>query len=122
MEAQSMAGLIVPMLLALLLNGSATQVSMLGSDSKAAQAEALVKSCRTAFNNNDLKSALSDCNKAIALDPTVASAYALRGDVKDVGGDHHGALADYDMALKLNPNYQYGYATRCDTKRELDDY
>ena len=96
--------------------------ALLGSDSSAAKAESLVKACKTAFNNNYLKTALDDCDKAIALDPTIASAYAFRGDIKDVSGDHHGAIADYNIALKLNPNYQYGYATRCDTKRELEDY
>ncbi|HET9343996.1 MAG TPA: tetratricopeptide repeat protein [Candidatus Eremiobacteraceae bacterium] len=108
-----MIALIVPTLVASL---------MLGSDSGSAKAESLVKACRAAFNDNHLDTALADCNKAIALDPSIASAYAFRGDIKDVRGDHHGALADYNIALKLNPNYQYGYATRCDTRRELEDY
>ena len=117
--------LIVPALVASLLLGSTgagSQVAVMGSDTDAAKAESLVTACKTAFNNNDLKTALADCNKAIALDPSAASVYALRGDVKDTMGDHHGALADYDQAIKLNPNYEYGYATRCDTKRELKDY
>jgi len=91
-----MLALIVPTLVASLLLGNTaatSQVAALGADSSAAKAASLVSACKTAFNNNDLKTALADCNKAIALDPTVASAYALRGDVKDVGGDHHGALA-----------------------------
>lgn len=85
-------------------------------------ASALVDACHDAFEKGDYKAALEECNKAITLDPTSASAYAVRGDVKDVSGDPHGALSDYDEAIKLNPNYQYAYATRCDTRRELEDY
>ena len=119
-----MIGVIVPTLVAMLFlgtpNGGAT-ATVAGSGT-AAQARALIDACRKAFSANDLTTALDDCNKAIALDPTSASAYAYRGDVKDVQGDHHGALQDYDQAIKLNPDYQYGYATRCDTKREIEDY
>ena len=67
-----------------------TLASPTASPTPGQSAEALVGACRKAFNGNDLKRALDDCNKAIALDSTSASAYALRGDVKDLRGDPHG--------------------------------
>ena len=46
--------------------------------------------------------AISDCNKAIGLDPNNGDAYRSRGDAKCKLKDYKGAIADYSKAIRLN--------------------
>jgi len=49
--------------------------------------------------------ALAAAEKAIALDPSLAEAYASRGHARDKDRDFAGAEADFKRSIELNPNY-----------------
>lgn len=55
------------------------------------------------FHNGDLKSSLSDMNRAQELEPERAYRYASRAYIKDAMGDVKGAVEDYEIAVKLDP-------------------
>jgi tetratricopeptide (TPR) repeat protein len=58
-----------------------------------------------ALNSNNLRAeAIAAFDRAIALDPTHANAYANRGIVRFWSGDMEGATADFDKASELNPS------------------
>ncbi len=86
-----------------------------------AKARRLYDQARGDFKLQRYKDAIGLLDQVVALDPSAARAYVLRGDSKDELGDNRAALADYDAAIALAPDYAYAYSTRCDTKRELDD-
>jgi tetratricopeptide (TPR) repeat protein len=63
----------------------------------------------THYMNHDYEAQLEDLNKAIELDPNMAEAYFMRGNLyahnlpKERGGEEK-ALADYTRCLELKPN------------------
>lgn len=59
-----------------------------------------------------LKSALTDFEKAISLDPENAAALNNRGKVRLGTGEIDLALADFDEALKLNPKLALAFNNR----------
>ena len=60
---------------------------------------------REAFDDEDLKSALSKVNRAIAIEPDEAQFYALRGEIKSAQSKDRAARRDLDKAIALNPKY-----------------
>jgi tetratricopeptide (TPR) repeat protein len=58
------------------------------------------------------RKALSDFDKAIAVDPNYARAYHLRGLAQEKLGKHEAALADFDRSIELDPEYGAGYYSR----------
>lgn len=48
--------------------------------------------------------ALSDCNKAIELNPNYSPAYNMRGRAFIALGDNDRALIDYNKAIEINPS------------------
>ena len=48
----------------------------------------------------DRSGALADLDRAIDLDPSMATGYFARGDLKRVGGDPDGAIADLTIAIQ----------------------
>jgi tetratricopeptide (TPR) repeat protein len=67
-------------------------------------ASALNDRCYTrALLNQDLKSALSDCNTALKLQPKIAGYLDSRGLTYLRLGQYDKAIADYDAALALEP-------------------
>ncbi|MDH3733167.1 MAG: tetratricopeptide repeat protein [Gemmatimonadota bacterium] len=44
-------------------------------------------------------------DSAVAVGPGVPYAWALRGNIRNAGGDHEGALADANRALEIDPSY-----------------
>ncbi|MBY0560070.1 tetratricopeptide repeat protein [Hyphomicrobium sp.] len=56
--------------------------------------------------------ALTDLNKAIALNPNLAGLYSNRGNVYMSLGDEDQALADYTQAIQLDLNFAGAYFNR----------
>lgn len=52
----------------------------------------------------DYKDALTDCNKAIELDPNYAKAYLRRGEIKMELEQFEEAKQDFNQAHQLDPN------------------
>jgi tetratricopeptide (TPR) repeat protein len=64
------------------------------------------------YNQGKPELALADYNKAIALNPNLASAYYNRGILYGNQRKPELALADYNKAIALNPNYADAYNNR----------
>lgn len=65
---------------------------------------------------------LLNLNMAIELDPNYASAYYLRGNIKDKFDDRHGAMKDYNLAVEKNPKFAEAFFARGNVKMKLQDY
>ena len=59
---------------------------------------------KTYFYDKNYPAAVADATRAIEIDPTLASAYNLRGIALRHMGDPRKALADLDRAVELAPN------------------
>ena len=57
-----------------------------------------------AKKGDDLKGALADCDKALALEPDWPAAFDSRGFANLKAGDFKQAAADFDRAVTLNPD------------------
>jgi len=62
--------------------------------------------------SGDALSALEDMNKAIALEPTNAALYKLRGNIHVLLNNYIDAVQDYDKAIDLNPQFAEAYFNR----------
>jgi tetratricopeptide (TPR) repeat protein len=88
-----------------------------------------VQAAFTTFAATDLllnrDNALADFNQAIQLNPKMAEAYVVRGDISHLkGGNLADAFPDYDQAIQLNPELgeaYYGRSTVCFLKGDLDN-
>jgi tetratricopeptide (TPR) repeat protein len=67
-------------------------------------AEDYLNSAAANVRDNKPDEALNDLNKALELDPRLAPAYVLRGNLRGRKKDVEGALSDYERALKLTPD------------------
>ena len=56
--------------------------------------------------------AVSDFDRALAIDPDYARGYHLRGLAREVQGDDDGALEDFNRAIELAPEYGAAYNSR----------
>jgi tetratricopeptide (TPR) repeat protein len=63
-------------------------------------------------DRGDLDQAISDCNKAIELDPECAEAYNSRGIAYVKKDNIDQAIADYNKAIALVPEYAEAYNNR----------
>lgn len=61
--------------------------------------------------SNDFTTAISDFNRAIALNAT-ASAYMQRADAYRLSGDYPKAIADYEVVLRMKPHDKNVYVAR----------
>ncbi len=64
------------------------------------------------WGRKDFQGALIDVNKAISLNPNLASAYSRRGSIKFALKNIPEALADYNRAISLNPQFALAYNNR----------
>ncbi len=64
------------------------------------------------YKNDDLKSAIKYCNKAIELDNEYAEAYFSRGTIKLNEMQFDEAIADLDKALLIEPFLNFAHANR----------
>jgi protein O-mannosyl-transferase len=64
------------------------------------------------MEENKLKEAFSDFDKALELDPKFAMAYYNRANVYKKQEKYKEALDDYDMVIHLWPNYPKAYSNR----------
>ncbi|MGD0709615.1 MAG: tetratricopeptide repeat protein [Bacteroidales bacterium] len=71
---------------------------------------------------NDYSGAVSDCNKAIKLNPDDEKAYGERGKAKLHQSDWTGAISDLSKAIELNPKDENIYSFRGLAKDALKDY
>lgn len=90
-----------------------------------------LRSARIKINQGDFDGAISDLDKAIALNPNSAAAYGFRGYAKyhkggdlkyHKGGNLDGAIADFDKELSLEPNHPSGYLNRAAAKDDKGDF
>ena len=66
--------------------------------------------------------AISDCSRAIAIDPNNTAAYAYRGVAKARKGNYDSAIDDYDRAIAIDPNYAAAYNNRGVAKARKGDH
>lgn len=69
-----------------------------------------------------LQQALADCNRCIALEPTLFESLNNRALLHQELGNVDAALQDYAAALALNPKYQTGLSNRAALYIELQQY
>ncbi len=88
--------------------------------SKREKAIVLNKSGIHKMNDNHIKEALADFDKAVQTDPTFDQAYYYRGNMKFSLTDYQGALADYTKAIELNPGFMDAYCNRAQVYQSID--
>lgn len=75
-------------------------------------------------SSNDYIGAISDFNKAIALNPKLKNVYFARAQAKEKLEDYRGAISDYSKDIELTPNNPGSYFNRGIVKyfrlRDLD--
>ncbi len=88
---------------------------------KARRVRETVVKARTALVAKDPTQALRLADEALALDPTCAAAWCLRGDARRETKDYKGAVADLTRALELDPQDAVAWVARGDARSELDE-
>jgi tetratricopeptide (TPR) repeat protein len=90
---------------------------------------AYLNRCIARYDKRAWDEALSDCSKAIEIDPKVAQAFTKRGFVRQAKGDNDKAIADYDEAIRLDPkdavafvNRGIAWRAKGDNDRAIADY
>ncbi|HEU5291731.1 MAG TPA: tetratricopeptide repeat protein [Cyclobacteriaceae bacterium] len=77
---------------------------------------------RELLEKSEYVEALVNLNKAIEMDPNIAAAYYLRGNIKDNFDDRHGAMKDYNLAIEKNSKFADALYARGNVKMKLQDY
>jgi tetratricopeptide (TPR) repeat protein len=72
---------------------------------------------KSALGNN--QGAISDYDRAIAIDPQYVKAYYNRGVAKSALGNKQGAISDYDRAIAIDPQLANAYSNRGNAKSAL---
>jgi tetratricopeptide (TPR) repeat protein len=67
--------------------------------------KALIARAAAYERKDQIDRAISDCDTALRLDPTLADIFNARGELWRKKGDRPRAVADFGAAIKLNPNH-----------------
>jgi len=76
---------------------------------------------REQIQQNNFREALSNLNRAIALDPKRATSFNARGYANLRLGDLTTAIADFSEAIRLRPDYSNAYRNRAVARRRAGD-
>ena len=71
------------------------------------------------MNKGELDLALADFDRALAIDPELAGAYADRGRAYELKGDRDQAIADYRKALSLKSRQIYDDKAKAAARKHL---
>ena len=82
----------------------------------------LLKAAVAAFNKGQTKDGLALADKAIALDPKKAGAYAIRGQMHDALAQYREAVKDYTRAVELDPKLADVYDRRGSAHFKLGEF
>jgi len=74
------------------------------------------------FSHNEYQRAIHDFDRALALDPSYASAYLLRGIAYSSLSEYQRAIENFDPALALDTRNTFTYAHRAIAYRKLKNY
>ncbi|WP_309644341.1 tetratricopeptide repeat protein [Phenylobacterium sp.] len=69
-----------------------------------------------------LDAVVADADAALAIDPRMAPAYLLRGDVHQARGNYGGAIKDYSAAITINPDLDLARLNRGIANINLGDF
>jgi len=73
----------------------------------------LLRAIAREMDKNDIKGAISDCNKGIEVGPDkLSEAYYSRAGFKMKIDDFQGALKDYNLAIKKDPDFKEAFFNR----------
>ena len=89
-------------------------MSLLGDEPNAIHTRAWIH-----MNRGNLDLALADFDRALAIDPASAGAYADRGRAYELKGDRDQAIADYRKALSLKSRQLYDDKAKAEAKKHL---
>lgn len=86
------------------------------------EAEVHVQKGAACYENGEYKNALGEYDKAVALDPENAAAYAGRAKVYYLAEAYERALADAEEAVALHPDFAPAYEICAFVRIEQKDY
>lgn len=73
------------------------------------------------YQLGDYEGTISDCMRAINLNPNHANAYQKSGLARYQISDCEGAIADFSQAIRVNPYDTFGYINRAYARSQLGD-
>ena len=72
----------------------------------------LCQSCLARYRKGELKEAIADCDRALAIHPGLLQIYKNRSAIRWEFGDRNGAIADLNQILRKNPHDAMAFAIR----------
>ena len=78
--------------------------------------------CHALVEMGESRRAVSDCNRALRIDPENAEAYRLRGIAYQDQGRYRRAVQSYDEALRIDPQLAGAYQGRGFAHKALGEY
>src|SRR5262249_18350937 len=68
--------------------------------------------CGIYYTKNAYKNALTDCNRALRMDPNSAIGYNRRGLIRYQESDYDRAIEDFSHAIRIDANFAIAYYNR----------